>query len=74
MRHRITHETEPVVDGVVNSLMVHPSVGIEFLVVLCRAIELRPYRNHEASVHVMDTVEHCLWVRITALLKLMASP
>ena len=59
---------------VLDSLMIHPALAVEFLIVLDCIIELRPYGNHEAAIHRMYAVEHRLWVRITCRLKLMTSP
>jgi hypothetical protein len=56
------------------SLMIHPALAIEFLIVLDCIVELRPYGNHESSVHRMYAVEHRLWVWIASSLKLMTSP
>ena len=67
-------ETEPVVDIILDSLMIHPAFGIQFLVILYGIIELRPNRNHESSMQGMHTVEHRLRVRIACRLKLVASP
>ena len=67
-------ETEPVVDIILDSLVIHPALGIQFLVILHGIIELRPNRNHESSMQGMHTVEHRLRVRIACRLKLVASP
>ena len=55
-------------------LDIHPSLGIEFLVVVCVAIELRPYGDHKASMHLMHIVEHLLGIGIARSLKLMTAP
>ena len=59
---------------VLDSLMIHPALAVEFLIVLDGIVELRPYGNHESSVHGMYAIEHRLRIRITGSLKLMASP
>ena len=56
--------THPVADIVGRRLDIHPTFGIEFLVVVCIAIELRPYGDHEATMHLVDIVEHLLGIRI----------
>ena len=59
---------------VLDSLMIHPALAVEFLIVLDCIVELRPYGNHEAAMHGMYAIEHRLRIRITCRLKLMASP
>ena len=61
-------------DIVNNGLMVHPALAVELLVVVSIAIELRPYRNHEAAAHLVYTVEHGLRIGIAGRLKLMGAP
>ena len=68
------HVAQPVVDGVSHGLMIHPSVGIEFLVVFHRTVEFGPYGNHEAPVHGMDTVEHGLRIGVARGLKRVVAP
>ena len=67
-------ETEPVVDIILDSLVIHPALGIQFFVILYGIIELRPNRNHESSMQGVYAVEHRLRVRIASRLKLVASP
>ena len=59
---------------ILDSLMIHPTLAVEFLIILDSIIELRPYGNHEAAIHSMYAVEHSLWVWIAGSLKLMTSP
>ena len=66
--------SDPVTDAVFIGLVVHPSVVIEFLVVFGIDIELRPYRDHHPSVHVMDGIYHRLRIRESCRIELMASP
>ena len=61
-------------DVVDNSLMVHPSLGVKFLVVGGIAIEFRPYADHKAATLGMNTIKHCLRIRIARRLKLMRAP
>ena len=67
-------EAEPIVYIILDGLMIHPALGIQFLIILYGIIELRPDRNHEASIHRMHAIEHSLRIRVTALLKFMATP
>ena len=69
-----TAEAEPVVNIILDGLMIHPALGIQFLIILYGIIELRPDRNHEATIHRMHAIEHSLRIRVTALLKFMATP
>ena len=66
--------TYPVVDIIRRTLDVHPALGIELLVIIGVAIELRPYADHESSMHLVNIVQHLLGIRIARSLKLMASP
>ena len=59
---------------VLDSLMIHPALRINLLIVLDGIVELRPYGNHEAAIHGVYAIEHRLRIRITGSLKLMASP
>ena len=61
-------------DIVLDSLTIHPSLLVEFLIVFGGVVELRPYTNHEASVHSVNRVEHSLWVGITACFKVVSTP
>ena len=47
-------------DIVLHSLMIHPALGIQFLVVVGITIELRPHTDHETTSHLMNRVEHQL--------------
>ena len=69
-----TAEAKPVVDIVLHGLMVHPAILVEFLVVVNCIVELRPYGDHETSVHGMHTVEHRLRIGIAAGLEDMTAP
>ena len=61
-------------DIVGGALDIHPTLGIEFLVVVGIAIELRPYRNHKATMHLVYVVEHLLGIRIARCLELVRTP
>ena len=61
-------------DVVNNSLVVHPTLLVEFLIVVGIAIELWPYGNHKAATHLMNTIEHSLRIGEARLLKLMRAP
>src|SRR5574344_794543 len=64
----------PVMDGIFHCLLIHPAMCIEFLIIIGVAIEFGPYTDHEASVHLMYTVQHSLRVGIAGLVKLMTAP
>ena len=66
--------TYPVADAILDSLLVHPTVLVELLVMLGRSIELRPNRNHEPAIHGMDRIYHSFRVRETGLVEVVASP
>ena len=53
---------------------VRISCRLQFLVVFCVGVELRPYAYHEAAMQVVNIVKHLLGIRITLLIELMASP
>ena len=59
---------------VLDGLMIHPSLRIQFLVIVDRVIELRPDRDHETSVEGMNRVEHGLWVGEACCLESMVAP
>ena len=61
-------------DIIGGALDIHPALGIKFLVVVGIAIELRPYRDHETSMHGVNRIEHSLWIRIARGLELMRTP
>ena len=64
----------PVVDIVRDGLMVHPALGIDFLVVVGIAVELGPDGNHEAATHLVYLVEHSLRIGIARGFKLVGAP
>ncbi len=69
-----TAVAEPVVDVVGDCLVIHPSLAVEFLVVLGGVVELGPYGDHEPAVHAVYTVEHCLWVGIAGSFEVVTTP
>ena len=66
--------SDPVADTVLVRLVVHPSLVVELLVMLCIDIELRPHRYHHASSEVMDRIHHRLRIREPCRVEFMASP
>ena len=66
--------TYPVVNIIIGTLYIHPALGIEFLVVIRVAIELRPYRDHEASMHLVNLIKHLLGIGIARSLELVRTP
>ena len=65
---------DPVADAVANGSLIHPSVFVKLLEVLGGDIEFWPHRNHYASVHCMDGIDHTLGVGESLAVKLMAAP
>ena len=61
-------------DIVGGTLVVHPALGVELLVVVGVDVELRPDTNHEATMHLVDAVEHLLWVGVARGFELVAAP
>ena len=55
-------EAEPVVDVVGDGLTIHGTHVVELLVVVDGVVELRPYGDHEAAVHLVDAVDHSLGI------------
>src|SRR5574344_277624 len=64
----------PVAYTVFDSLLVHPSMAVQLLIIFCCQIEFRPYRNHKSSVHSVHTVKHSLRIRIAGGIKQMTTP
>ena len=61
-------------DIISRRLDIHPTLSVEFLVVVGIAIELRPYADHEPSMHGVNGVEHRLRIGETGSFELMAAP
>ena len=57
-----------------DGLGVHPSLAVQFLVMVGVAIELGPYTDHKASVHLVYLFQHSLRVGVARCFKLMAAP
>ena len=66
--------TNPVVNIIFHCLRVHPSFRIKLLVVIRIHVELRPYGDHETTVHLMNVIKHCLGSREARSLELMTTP
>ena len=66
--------TYPVLQTILDRLLINPSVLIKFLIMLRGNIELRPYRNHHPTMHCMNGVDHCLRIWETFLVEFMTSP
>ena len=64
----------PVVDVIRRALDIHPTLGIELLVVVGIAIELRPNADHKASMHLVYIVQHLLGIGIARNLELVRAP
>ena len=61
-------------DIISRRLDIHPTLSVEFLIVVGIAIEFRPYADHEPSMHGVNGVEHSLRIGETGGLELMAAP
>ena len=59
---------------VLDSLVVHPAVLVEFLVVIGVAVKLRPDGNHKATTLLVHAVEHGLRIGEARRLKLVRAP
>ena len=66
--------THPVAYVVLHSLLIHPTLAVQLLVVVGAAVELRPHADHVPAMQLMHLVQHALRVRETRCLKIVAAP